>query len=79
MPTINQLIRQGRKKQKARKEMLGAMKKGDKVMTSSGLFGSVAQIQEDLVVLQVADGVRLKFSRSAIQSVIVDEEKSEKL
>ena len=63
-----------RKKQKKRKEMLEAMKKGDRVMTSSGLYGSVTQIQDDVVVLQVADGVRLRFNRVAIQQVLTEEE-----
>ena len=62
-----------RKKQKKRKEMLATMKKGDKVMTSSGLYASVAQVQDDVIVLQVADGVRLRFSRSAIQNVLTEE------
>ena len=59
-----------RKKQKARDEMLGAMKKGDEVMTSSGMYGRVVRIQEDVITLQVADGVRLRFNRAAIQSVL---------
>ena len=63
-----------RKKQKKRKEMLDAMKKGDRVMTSSGLYGNVAQIQDDVVVLQVADGVRLRFNRVAIQQVLTEDE-----
>ena len=74
------LILPERKKQKARQSMIDAMKKGDKVMTSSGIYGSVAQIQEEIVTLQVADGVRMRFNRAAIQSVLEDEkaEKSEK-
>ncbi len=74
------LIMPERKKQKQRQAMLGSMKKGDKVMTSSGIYGSVAQIQEDIVVLQVSDGVRMRFSRAAIQTILTDEktEKAEK-
>ena len=73
------LIRPERKKQKERQTMLGAMKKGDKVMTSSGIYGSVTQIQDDVIVLQVADGVRIRFSRAAIQTILSEEkEKAEK-
>jgi len=64
------LILPERKKQKQRKEMLGTMKKGDKVMTSSGMYGNVVAIAEDVITLQVADGVRLKFNRAAIQQVL---------
>ena len=50
--------------------MLGAMKKGDKVMTSSGMYGQVVAMADDVITLQVADGVRLKFNRAAIQQVL---------
>lgn len=74
------LIMPERRKQKERKKMIDAMTKGDKVMTSSGIYGSVAQIQEDVVVLQVADGVRMKFNRAAVQTILGDEkaDKAEK-
>ncbi len=69
------LILPERKKQKARQAQIAALKKGDKVMTSSGMYGSIAQIQDDVITLQVADGVRLRFSRQAIQNVLQDEPK----
>ena len=72
------MIAPEKKQRRKREDMLGALKKGDKVMTTSGMFASVAQVQEDVVTLQVADGVRLRFSRAAIQDVIVDEGSKEK-
>ena len=51
-------------------EMLANLKKGDEVMTSSGLYAKVVNVQEEVVVLQVADGVRAKYSRAAIQSIV---------
>jgi len=68
------LILPERKKQKQRQAMLGALKKGDRVMTTAGMFGTVVSLSEEVVVLQVADGVRMRFTRQAVQSV-VDEEK----
>jgi len=64
------LIRPERKKQKERQAMLGALKKGDPVMTSSGIHGTVVTIADDVVVLQVAEDVRMRFARAAIQTVI---------
>lgn len=64
------LILPERKKQKQRQAMLGALKKGDRVMTSSGIYGTVVSTTPEIAVLQVADNVRLRFSRSAIQSVV---------
>ncbi len=64
------LIRPERRKQKARENLLGEMKKGDKVMTTSGIYGTIAQIQDDVVTLQVADGVRMRFARAAVQNLL---------
>lgn len=66
------LIQPERKNRKKREAMLAALQKGDKVMTSSGLHGVVAAIQDDTVMLQVDEGVRLKFARSAIQLIESD-------
>jgi preprotein translocase subunit YajC len=64
------LILPERKKQKQRQKMLDALKKGDRVMTTSGIHGSVVSTTPEVVVLQVAENVRLRFSRAAVQSVI---------
>jgi len=62
-----------RKQRKRREAMLGALKKGDKVMTTGGMFGSVVGIQDDVVTLQVAEGVRMRFSRQAVQTIVSEE------
>ena len=49
--------------------MLSNMQKGDKVVTSGGLHGIIAGLDEKTVLLQVGDNVKLKFERSAIASV----------
>ena len=59
-----------KKNRKKRTDMLSALKKGDKVMTNSGIYGSVAMVKGEVVTLQVADGVRMRFSRGAIQNVL---------
>jgi preprotein translocase subunit YajC len=58
-----------RKQRKARERMLGALKKGDRVITTSGMHATVVGIQEDVLTLQADEGVRLKFNRGAVQSV----------
>lgn len=64
------------KQRKKRKAMLASLEKGQKVVLVSGLHGTVAQVQDQIVTLQVADGVRLRYSLSAVQEVF--EEKDEK-
>ena len=51
------MIRPEGKKRKEREAMLQRIKKGDRVMTTGGMYASVAAVQDDVITLQVADGV----------------------
>lgn len=59
-----------RKQRKKREAMLAAVKKGDKVVTTGGMFARVAAVHEDTITLEVADGVRIPFTRQAIAQVV---------
>lgn len=66
-----------RKNRKKREEMLKQIKKGDRVMTTGGMYATVAAVAEDEVTLQIADGVRARFTRAAIQTVTPEEAPAE--
>ncbi len=68
------ILRPESKQRKKRLEMLAALKKGDKVQTNGGLLGTVVQVQDSVVTLQVDEGVRLRFAQSAIGTVLEDGE-----
>jgi len=55
-----------RNRQKKVQEFLSALKVGDKVVTSGGLYGSIAKLGADAVQLQLAPNVRVDMSRAAI-------------
>ena len=55
-----------KRKQKKVQEFLDALKVGDKVVTTGGLFGSIAKIGDPAVQLQIAPNVRVEISRAAI-------------
>ena len=67
------LIRPEKRRRKAAEEMVASLKKGDEVMTNGGMYARVAAIHDDRVTLEVADGVRVRFARAAIQSVVAKE------
>lgn len=67
------LIRPQQKQQKARKEMLGSLKKGDRVVTIGGIHGVIKEIDESVISLRVADNLNLKFARAAIDRVVEEE------
>jgi preprotein translocase subunit YajC len=64
------LIRPQQRQKKEREAMLGSVKKGDRVVTSSGLHGTVIGLTDQIVTLKVADQVRLEFDRSALGRVV---------
>ena len=55
-----------KKRQKKVQEFLSTLKVGDKVVTSGGIYGSIAKIGDDAVQLQIAPNVRVDVSRAAI-------------
>lgn len=63
------MIRPQQKQQKKHREMLGALKKGDKVVTRGGMMGVVYSIVDNIVTVEVCENVRVKFSRDAISAV----------
>ena len=65
------IVLRPQQRQKAdRERMLGALKRGDRVVTTSGLHGTVTGLAEQTVTLRVADQVKLEFDRSAIGRVV---------
>src|SRR2546430_5104395 len=64
------LIRPQQKQKREREQMLAALKRGDRVVTTGGLHGTVTSLDEQKVVLRVADQVRLEFDRSAVGRVV---------
>jgi preprotein translocase subunit YajC len=55
-----------RRRQKKVQEFLDALKVGDRVVTSGGLYGSITKLSEKSIQLQIADKVRVDVSRAAI-------------
>lgn len=54
------------KKAKVHQKMLAELKKGDDVLTSGGILGRIMDIKDDVVTLNVDDGVKLRVQRSAV-------------
>ena len=64
------LIRPQQKQKGDRQRMLDGLKRGDRVVTSGGLHGTVTALGEQTVTLRVADQVKLDFDRSAVGRVV---------
>lgn len=68
------MIRPQQRREKERRSMQDAIKKGNRVVFSSGIIGQVAGIKqsetEDVIIVKIADGVKIEIYRGAIQSVV---------
>ena len=68
------LIAPMRKRQKALQAMISELKKGDSVVTNGGIYGDVHALDEETLILKIADGVLVKVARSAISSSATEKE-----
>ncbi len=57
-----------RKKQKKHAEMLQELKKGDRVVTSGGIHGTVMGVTDDMIQLRIADQIRFDVTKSAVSA-----------
>lgn len=64
------IIRPQKKRQDEHQTLLKALKKGDRVTTTGGMFGTIAHVYDDRVVLKVAENVKVEYLKSAITGVV---------
>jgi len=63
------LIRPQQKREKERKGMISSLKKGDKVLTSGGMYGIVDSFAgDDIVVIKIGSNTKVEFSKSSVQA-----------
>ncbi len=63
------LIRPQQKRMKEHAAMIGELKKGDKVITGGGFFGEIIDVKEKFLVVELAEGVRVKVKQDTILDV----------
>ena len=64
------ILRPQQKRQKERQKLLEGVKKGDKVITSGGIHGTVEGLEDDSILVKIADNVKVKMDRSAIGTIV---------
>jgi preprotein translocase subunit YajC len=63
-------IRPQQKQRRAHQAMMAALKKGDRIGTSSGIYGTVKRVEDNIVVVEVAKGVSMKIARRAVVEIL---------
>lgn len=64
------MIRPQQKKMKEHRAMVEALRKGDQIITQGGILGKVTAVHEGELEVEVAQGVRVRILRGAVQQVV---------
>ena len=59
-----------RKQQKKKEAMIAALKKGDRVVTTGGIYGTVAAVEDQALLVKVADNVKIRIAKSAVAAQV---------
>lgn len=68
------LIRPQNKQRRAQLQMQSSLRPGLKVMTTSGMYAEVVEVDDDGVVLEIAPGVKVRFVKAAIMNIVSDDD-----
>jgi preprotein translocase subunit YajC len=71
------IIAPQRKKQKEHAKMVAAVKSGDEVLTSGGIYGTVTNVKPDRIVVKIADNTKIEVNRNFIQTVLTQSSNSQ--
>ena len=66
------ILRPQIKKQKDQQKMIEGLKKGDKIVTTGGIFGVITNLKDDTISVKIAENVRVEMSRAAVTRVRED-------
>ncbi len=69
------MIRPQIKNQKIKQQFNSQLKRGDEVLTSSGIFGTIEGLTEKFITLQIADGVKIRILRDRVMAPVKEEKK----
>ena len=72
------LIRPQQKKAKAHRELLGALRRGDRIVTGGGIVGGITKVDKDgELVVEIADGVKVQVMRGTVADIVHKTEPAE--
>jgi preprotein translocase subunit YajC len=71
------LIRPQQKKMKEHKKMVAELKKGDRIVTAGGIYGTVENTTTETLTVKIAEGVKVKITRSSVGTVVKPEDEKE--
>lgn len=70
------ILRPQKKQQQERKNLLASIKAGDRVMTTSGIFGTIVKVNEQTYVVKISDSTQVEMLHAAVAEVIPEKKES---
>jgi preprotein translocase subunit YajC len=70
------VILPAKKQQRNKEAMIAALKKGDRVVTTGGIYGTVAVVEDASILLKVAENVKIRVSKSAVAGPVTADDAS---
>jgi preprotein translocase subunit YajC len=71
------LIRPQQKKMKEHKKMVEELKKGDRIITAGGMYGTVENSTPETLTIKIAEGVKVKITRGSVGAVVKAEDEKD--
>lgn len=67
------VIAPANKQRRKTQDMLSSLKKGDRVVTTGGIYGTIQGVEAEVVYLKISENVKVKVARSAVSGVLTGE------
>ncbi len=71
------LIRPQQKRMKEHKKMVDEIKKGDRIVTAGGIYGTIENVSPNTLTVKIAEGTKVKITRSSVGAVVKEGEEKE--
>ena len=63
------IIRPQKKRQRAQDQLLASLTRGDQIVTIGGFFATIREVKDDSIVVEIADGVKVRILQSAVATM----------
>jgi preprotein translocase subunit YajC len=70
------LIMPAQRRQKKVSQMLSALKNGDKIVTTGGIYGTIVGLEDDAIQVRISDQVKIKLARNAVAGIQPEKKES---
>ena len=71
------LIRPQRRKQQEQQDLLANVQIGDEIITAGGIYGTISEVEDDEVTVEIAPGTHVRMAKRAIAGLLTEEEEDE--